>query len=443
MKIIKFCLLLFCFTCLASCGQVDSGSSLDNNFSRTFNATGSILSETPPPKIIKELNQQLEQYKPQVKIIAPQPEQIFNQTNVNVRLEAKDFPVFKDEKLKLGNHLNLILDNEPAKQIYDITDSVTLENLTPGTHTIRVFATRPWGESFKNDGAYAQTTFSVLTETNNNHPDRNLPLLTYNNPTGTYSAEPFLLDFYLTNAPLHAVAKSNPQLQDWQIKATVNGNSFILENWQPVYLTGLNKGENWIQLELIDEAGNDIENAYNNTVRVINYDPQQSDTLSKLLTDKISLAQAQPIVEQNYYIQPVGTPEIIEPTVEVKELPETSTDKQKTIESVEEPSVEDRTEIETPTVENNNAIANPISKVEQESTPNSNINPDIIEKIESQTSTQPTTSTLPAAQKIKEADKTIQEIPAEEIDSAKSAKSKQSNYDRKRRFGFAKAYSSY
>ncbi|MGL6337780.1 MAG: hypothetical protein ACRC80_01410, partial [Waterburya sp.] len=103
--------------------------------------------------------------------------------------------------------------------------------------------------------------------------------------------------------------------QPWQVKATINGTSFMINDWQPHYLTGFEPGENWVQLELIDETGKNIENVFNNTVRVINYDPQQFNTLSKLVTDQISLEDAQPIVEQNYYIQPVETPEITEPSV--------------------------------------------------------------------------------------------------------------------------------
>ena len=331
MKIIKLCLLLFCATSLISCGRVDANS-LIGNTSTPFDVSSGKLAEVPTPKVIKELNKQLEQYRPKVEIVSPKEKQVLNKTNIDVRLKIEDLPIFQDDKLKLGSHLNLILDNEPAKQIYNAAEPVVLKNLTPGTHTIRVFAVRPWGESFKNNSAYAQTTFNVLTETNDNNPARNLPLLTYNNPTGTYGAEPFLLDFYLTNAPLHAVAKNNPQIQDWMIKATVNGDSFLLENWQPVYLTGLNQGENWIQLELIDEEGNDIENTFNNTVRVIDYDPSQMDTLSELLADKISVAKARSIIEQNDYIQPVNTPEIIEPTVKQEA---------ETIKPIEEPTVED------------------------------------------------------------------------------------------------------
>jgi hypothetical protein len=346
MKTIKLCLLIICLSCLVSCGQINANNPTnvlsDNRLNSTIQSksNNSNLAETPTPTIIKELNKQLEKYNPQVKIISPQPKQIINQTNVSIQLQVDDLPLFQDDQLKLGNHLNLILDNEPARQIYDLDESITLENLTPGTHSLRVFAARPWEESFKNDGAYAQTTFSVLTETNDNNPNLNLPLLTYNNPTGTVGAEPILLDFYLTNAPLHTVAQNNSNLKDWRIKATVNGTSFLLENWQPVYLTGLNRGNNWIQLELIDEEGNNIDNTFNNTVRVINYDPQQTDTLAKLVTNKISLAEAQSIVEPKSDIQTVETPEIIEPSIKTEAEPEPKVEETtEAIAPVEEPTI--------------------------------------------------------------------------------------------------------
>ena len=255
------------------------------------------LAEVAPPKIIKQLNSI--EADPKVEIIAP-TQQTFNQTDIEVRLNVENLPIFKDDKLQLGNHINLVVDNEPFQPIYSTQEPIIIKNLTPGTHTIRVFAVRPWGESFKNEKAYAQTTFNVLTETNDNRPEPNVPLLTYNTPTGTYGAEPLLLDFYLTDAPLHAIAQNNPNLEDWHIKATVNGTSFIIEDWQPIYLTGFEPGENWVQLELIDETGNSIENAFNNTVRVFTYDPQQNDALAKLVSDRITLAQARSIVDPDY-----------------------------------------------------------------------------------------------------------------------------------------------
>ena len=319
MKTIKFCLLFFLFSCLVGCTQLNPDRSTIGDRSNqiiTSNNSDTKLAEITPPQTIKELNSSLK-YLPEVEIVAPKAEQTFNRTDIEVRLNVENLPIFKDDTLQLGNHLNLVVDNEALQPIYSIQEPIIIKNLSPGTHTIRVFAVRPWGESFKNEKAYAQTTFNVLTETNDNRPEPGVPLLTYNSPTGN-ATEPLLLDFYLTNAPLHAIAQNNPNLKDWRIKATVNGTSFILEDWQPIYLTGLEPGENWIQLELVDETGNSIENAFNNTVRVFTYDLQQNDALAKLMSDRLTLAQARSIVDPGYYIQPVEISEDTEATNSIK-----------------------------------------------------------------------------------------------------------------------------
>lgn len=320
MKTIKVGLFWLLICCLIGCQRLNINN-FDNsdrlNNSLAANNLNSDLAEVATPKIIKDLSPSLDRYYPQVKIVTPKSEQTIDHTEVRVELEVEDLPLFQDQKWGLGNHLNLIVDNEPFQPIYNIDRPITIENLAPGSHTIRAFAVSSWGESFKNEGAYAQTTFNVLTETNDNRPDPTVPLLTYNSPTGTYGAEPMLLDFYLTNAPLHEIAQNNNNITDWRIKATIDGTSFIIDNWQPIYLTGLKPGDNWVQLELIDEQGNDIENVFNNTVRVINYDPQQQDSLAKLLSNAIPLVQAKSLVDPDY-ILPEDEPQIIEPNIETE-----------------------------------------------------------------------------------------------------------------------------
>ncbi|WP_199247645.1 hypothetical protein [[Phormidium] sp. ETS-05] len=267
------------------------------------------ISEVSPPTAIQNLRSALDNYQPQVSILSPQPGAVLQDTTVNVRLQVLDLPLFQDPDLGLGPHLEVILDNQLPTSIYSVDQPLVLKNLEPGTHTLRVFATRPWNESFKNEGAYAQTTFHIFTKTQDNNPDRAQPLLTYNQPTGTYGAEPIMLDFYLTNAPLHLVARENPddEILDWRVGVTVNGESFFLDRWEPIYLKGFQPGLNWVQLQFFDQEGNSIKNAFNNTVRLINYQPKAQDTLSKLVRGQISATAARGIVQPNYK-PPVTTP---------------------------------------------------------------------------------------------------------------------------------------
>jgi len=317
------------------------------------------LSEVAPPPVIQQLNRRLESYQPQVTILSPTPDQILQDTTVSVKFQVQDLPLFKNPELNMGPHLNVILDNQSHIPVYNVDKPLILEDLSPGTHTLRVFAARPWHESFKNEGAYAQTTFHVFTKTDDNNPVANLPLLTYNHPLGSYGAEPILLDFYLTNAPLHLVAQENPEdeIVDWQIRVTINGESFTLDRWQSIYLNGFKPGKNWVQLEFLDQQGNPVKNAYNNTARLIRYQSGGDDTLSQLMRNELSAEVARSIIDPNYKVQaaPTLAPEVTptpapeptpSPTVEPTPIPSVSPTPVE-----EKPTVEPEIPAEIPTPE--------------------------------------------------------------------------------------------
>ncbi|MBD1841902.1 hypothetical protein H6F89_00430 [Cyanobacteria bacterium FACHB-63] len=272
------------------------------------------ISEASPPEVIQQLKPLLDKYQPQVSIVSPRQDEAIDDNTVSVKFNVKDLPLYKDAKLGLGPHLHVFLDDQPYQAVYDVSQPLVLKDLAAGTHTIRAFAGRPWHESFKNDGAYAQTTFHVFTKTPNNSPDPKLPLLTYSRPQATYGAEPILLDFYLTNAPLHIVAQedSKDEVADWRVKVTVNGDSFMLDRWQPIYLKGFKSGKNWVQLEYVDDKGNPVQNVYNNTARIFNYEPNGQDTLSRLVRGEIPFDQAVSIVDPNY--KPTAEPSAPEPS---------------------------------------------------------------------------------------------------------------------------------
>ncbi len=304
---------------LMGCGNFQDGSASRIQTSPPLNTDGTSkipqrgsLSEVAPPLAIQQLSQSLEAYQPQVTIVSPSADEVLQDTKVSVQFQVQDLPVFKDPDLGLGPHLHVILDNQPYKAVYDLDQPLVFEDLPPGTHTLRVFASRPWHESFKNEGAYAQTTFHVFTKTTDNNPEPALPLLTYSRPTGSYGAEPIMLDFYLTNAPLHIVAQESPddEIADWRIRVTVNGESFVLDRWQPIYLTGFKPGKNWVQLEFLDEQGNPVKNVFNDTVRLISYEPKGKDTLSKLMRGELSAEAAHGIVGSNYKFKPTPVPEV-------------------------------------------------------------------------------------------------------------------------------------
>jgi len=278
------------------------------------------LQEVATPPLIQTLHTELDRYQPQVKITAPAPGEVVNQTTVQVSLDVEDYPLFKNAEFGMGPHVHLFLDDQPYTAVYNTSEPVVLTDLAPGTHTLRAFASRPWHESFKNEGAYAQVTFHVLTETGNNAPDPAQPLLTYSRPQSTYGAEPIMLDFYLTNAPLHFLASTpDDDIPDWRIRATINGESFLIDRWEPIYLSGFVEGDNWVKLEFLGEEGEPIANVFNTTARLINYTPGGQDGLARIVRGDVSLEEALAIVSPPNAVSnpaPESAPETVvaEPT---------------------------------------------------------------------------------------------------------------------------------
>ncbi|BAZ50792.1 hypothetical protein NIES4103_34090 [Nostoc sp. NIES-4103] len=320
---------------LASCGEKAVSKEVSTGYTEKPQQISQQFSEVSPPDVIQELRPALEVYRPQVTIVTPNPDEVLQENTVKVNFQVKDLPIFKDPELELGPHLHVILDNQPYVAVYDLKQPLVLPDLSAGTHTLRVFASRPWHESFKNEGAYAQTTFHIFTKSDDNQPDAALPLLTYSRPKDNYGAEPILLDFYLTNAPLHLAAKDNPndQFGDWRIRTTINGESFVLDRWQAVYLKGFKPGKNWVKLEFLDNQGNPVKNAFNTTVRVINYQPKGKDTLSRIVRGELKAEDVRGIVDQNYVNKPTTEPTptptpTVTPTVEITPQPQPAEEKQ-------------------------------------------------------------------------------------------------------------------
>jgi hypothetical protein len=308
-KLLSALILIFS---LSACGEKAVSQMTPFKVKDSGGVSGQI-SEIAPPKIIQQLGDRLENYQPLVSILQPTPNQILQDDTVTVRLQVKDLPIYKDPQFGLGPHLNVILDKQHYTTIYDLNQSLVFSKLAPGTHTLRVFAQRPWNESFKNDGAYAQTTFHVLTPSDDNNPEAQKPLLTLSSPQGSYGAEPILLDFYLVNAPLHLLATEDfdDGIGDWRIRCTVNGESFVFDKWQAIYLKGFKPGKNWVKLEFLDGQGNIVKNVFNNIVTLVDYNPQAKDTLSQIVRGEISFEKVRSIVDPSY-ITKISQPQVIQ-----------------------------------------------------------------------------------------------------------------------------------
>lgn len=239
---------------------------------------------------------------PTIKIVEPKPAAVINGAIVKVKLEIsgdlKGYMPHMDPETKMGNHVHVILDNQPYEAYYNLDHEFELRNVADGEHTIRVFPSRPWHESYKNEGAFQMVKFSVKnggadekkpTTTNtgntmanaNSAPtpegkdmkmstagqvDATKPLLTYSRPKGEYKGadtNAIMVDFWLANAKLTGDGG------EFKVRYTIdNGEPKFIEKWAPIWLAGIQSGRHVIALELVDKDGKVVDNGgYNSTVR--------------------------------------------------------------------------------------------------------------------------------------------------------------------------------
>ncbi len=321
----------------AACASEDNAN---RNTTATTNVTPPGATPTPaaqqaltvverPQKIKDQMAQRGEQDKasPVLRFVEPREGASLSGSTVSVKLalsgDLKGYKPGKDPATGMGNHIHVILDNQPYEAYYNLDQPFELRNVAEGKHTIRAFPSRPWHESFKNAGAFQMVTFTVKgggdaskpTTTNTGQVmadkkggadpakmdtppaatpanantaapregkdvgpgtasdvDAKKPLLTYSRPKGEYKgadAEAIMIDFWLLNAKLQGDGG------DYRVRYSVDGGEAkFLDKWEPIWLKGWSAGKHTVKLELVDKSGNVVANGdYNSTSREITVTP--------------------------------------------------------------------------------------------------------------------------------------------------------------------------
>ncbi len=319
MKSLKILSFAFAVAALTAC---DPATNTNSNANRTNTNTANAananiaptvqnLTEVPrPQKISDQMKERGEQDSaaPTLSVVEPKNNSTVASSTVKVKLalsgDLKGYKPMKDMSTGMGNHIHVILDNQPYEAYYNLDEEFELRNISDGEHTLRVFPSRPWHESFKNAGAFQMVKFTVKNggadatkpaTTNANQPmsnansaanakptpegkdmpgstagavDATKPLLTYSRPKGEYKtadAENIMIDFWLSNAKLQGDGG------EYRVKYSVDGGEAkFIDKWSPIWLTGWTNGKHTIKLELVDKAGTLVDNGgYNSTTREI------------------------------------------------------------------------------------------------------------------------------------------------------------------------------
>lgn len=148
---------------------------------------------------------------------------------------------------KQGQHIHFILDNKPYQALYKPEKSDTIG---VGEHYLMSFLSRSYHESIKEKDAFVLKHFKVDADGKiTDLPAPTTPMIFYSRPKGKYEGKDLnylLLDFYLVNTKLDDGHK---------VKATINGQSFDIDKWQPYFIRGAKPGDLTVQVELQDKDG--------------------------------------------------------------------------------------------------------------------------------------------------------------------------------------------
>ncbi len=322
MKSIKFGLLLTILAAATACqtatntnvnanrGNTNSANSTTNAANTNAAPTAQNLSEVPRPQTIADQMKtrgEQDNAQPMLSVIEPKNNAAVTSSTVKVKLalsgDLKGYQPMKDMTTGMGNHIHVILDNQPYEAYYNLGQEFELRNVSDGEHTLRFFPSRPWHESYKNTGAFQMIKFTVKnggadaskpattnanqTMSNQNTANTNAPiegkemkestagavdaakpLLTYSRPKGEYKgadADPIMIDFWLSNAKLQGDGG------EYRVRYAVDGGEAkFIDKWQPIWISGWTSGAHSVKLELVDKAGNVVDNGgYNSTTREI------------------------------------------------------------------------------------------------------------------------------------------------------------------------------
>jgi len=222
-------------------------------------------------QVVAADNTPLEGAAPSVKLRSPKDGQLVKTDKVEVVLDVKNWGLSPD-----GNHIHLIVDNEPYIAIRDVSKPIDLgalvqkelgHPLSEGTHVLRTFPGRGHHESVKEPGAFDMRVFHYKTKSADFKFDPKAPLVTYSRPKGCSDAgSRVLLDFYVTNTKLGPT--------DSRVHYVIDSNvSGDIVAFTPHYVENLPAGEHTLQITLQDANGNPLPGMFNDTTRKIKVAP--------------------------------------------------------------------------------------------------------------------------------------------------------------------------
>lgn len=161
---------------------------------------------------------------------------------VTLKVELANFETFEDPATKTGQRLEILVDNISSTFPWrDATKPYTFKSLPKGTHMVRIFPVRPWGEAIKEPSALASVKFHVGEKDGKNTIEPGTPMLTVVSPRGKVKGDAgkVLLDVLVSGCP---VAEQDVA-DSCRLRYKVDTQPEVtLTKVDPVWLEGLGPG---------------------------------------------------------------------------------------------------------------------------------------------------------------------------------------------------------
>jgi len=222
------------------------------------------LQEVAPPGAVQQLKRQLTGRHPQLTLISPADDSVINSDVVELVLAVQDWPVSRDSDLGIGPHVVVQVDDRPLIRVDQLIDGdvrLDLDDLTPGSHRFSAWAAYPWGEAVTAPGGSVQGRLHLWQRLNETQPSADAPWVVPVPPTDQQNQQPLMLDWLLWNAPLQNLRDGDGR---WRIRISVDGDSFLTDHQEAIWLKGTGSQGTTLQVELLNGQGEPLQPVFNN-----------------------------------------------------------------------------------------------------------------------------------------------------------------------------------
>ncbi len=221
------------------------------------------LQEVSPPAAVLQFKDALGEKLPQLKILEPANGAMVADGAWTLRVKVSDWPLIDGGVLGLGPHLVAMLDGDPPRVL--TATQTEMPPLSPGSHRLTVVAAWPWGEVIKSHGAFDQIRLHRAAVNPLAVPSPGSAQLFVTAPISNSQSmvQPVLLDWLLIDAPLQNL---RPDDASWRLRITVNGESFLVDQQTPLWLSGWRSGANALLWEMVDGRGEPLNPPFNSIV---------------------------------------------------------------------------------------------------------------------------------------------------------------------------------